>query len=830
MQAALRMDRDAFRHRLLVVLGWTLAIGGSLVPIAVATLVDPSPAAWAPYLAAPLGCTIALALEQNGRRSWAVALVAGLTTLLTAQSGVRDATSFGNALYMLPVTLFVLAFVDTQRARRALLVGAFCVVVAQRVLRGLVALDVSPDAWFEGTFHSIAIFVAFGILMDVLHRIQSRDQRALELAYDDVVVARAQADAEAAAALHSSRTTSHFLEAMSHELRTPLNAVVGYAELLLEDDPTETAQGDLTRIRDAGTHMVGLVDEVLDVSKVESGRLQRERGLVDVRKLLAATANLARPLLRPGVELVVDVPASVGTVVSDQQKLRQILLNLLSNAARFTHTGQVRLTASRSATHLCLTVQDTGIGMDPAQVDRMFEAFAQADHRQGTGLGLALCTRFAELLGGSITVDTSPGRGSSFRLSVPIEPTNLDEPTEEGSAPLHTSYVGLPPSRRREEARAWLSIGTGIGAVFGVVTAALVAQGSLSSQLGPELYVALVFACMGAWALAQRGALKTSLAVFVLAALAVDAHSHVFHPHAQASVLYLCVLALYVSIVLPPRWVPSVLGVGGLAALGMVGLRYTQRLDSTEAFVSIAVDTILIYGASALALGMVVRRHEHEEHALAEATFDLDRLRAQAKALAQAARAANGAKASFLAAMSHELRSPLTAIIGYAELLDDELPPDDEGRGDVQAIGRAARTLLALINEVLDLARVQAGGMPVDPELLGLHDLVRARSAQARGQGVALVDRHLFDRVVDLLVERGATTFVVQRGGLTTELPASRPYVPSVFEPFSPDPTLGRPGAGWALLQELCDTMHGTLAIEDADGTWHVQLTFPTSP
>jgi len=826
MQATLREARDAHRRRLVRACVLATSAAGFLAVGAVAVFVDPAAAAWAPYLAAPLGAAAAWGLERTGRRAAAVGLIATLAAVVAAQSGVRDATSVGSALYLLPVALFVLAFVDTTRVRRALLAVMLFAAVLQRLLRSAAGLDVSFDAWLEGTFHSVAIFVMFGVLVEVLHHRQAEDRRALERSYDDVAAARSRADAEAAAALTSSRTTSGFLEAMSHELRTPLNAVVGYAELLLDDEPTASVGDDLRRVRDAGMHMVGLVDEVLDVSKVESGRLQRDQGPVDVARMLARTADLARPLLSPGVHLSVEVPEHMGIVVSDRQKLRQILLNLLSNAARFTPKGRIVLSAKREGHDLHLVVQDTGIGMDPARVEGMFEAFAQADHRHGTGLGLALCARFAELLGGAITVDTSLGRGSRFTVTVPVGPGDHDLRSEEAVVPVEASVLDMAP-RREANAGNWLRIGSIVGGLFGVVVAGFVMAGLLDSHLGPWPPLALSLASLGAFGLARSGATRPSLAVCVTAAVAMAAYSHGFHPHAQVSVLYLWVIALLVSLVLPPKHLPFVLLTGGATAIAILLLRASQGLDSPDAIASNVIDTVLVYGASSLFLGMSVQRHRHEEEGLVEAAFDLDRLRAQATALAHAATAANTAKSSFLAAMSHELRSPLTAIIGYAELLDDELPPDDDRRDDVNAIERAARTLLALINEVLDLARVQADRMPVSRELLDLRELLQDRQADLKGDGHAVVDRHIFARVVGLLVDRGATTLWLEPGGLHTDVAAGGPHDASLFDPFTVDPIIGRPSAGWALVRELCRAMGGMVAIEDRPGAWRVHLRFP---
>ena len=248
------------------------------------------------------------------------------------------------------------------------------------------------------------------------------------------------------AAEEHSRAKSRFLANMSHELRTPLSAVIGYAEML-EEEAEELGQAsllqDLGKIRTNAQHLLGLINDVLDLSKVEAEKMELYPEDIDVAAFATDAAGTVDALVRrKGNVLVLDVATEAGRAVTDVVKLRQCLFNLLSNAAKFTEGGTITLRVGRSrdegSDRLLFTVQDTGIGMSPEQVGRLFERFTQADETTtrrfgGTGLGLALSRAFAQLLGGDIAVASVEGEGTCFTLVVPAtlpEPvvdTALDE-------------------------------------------------------------------------------------------------------------------------------------------------------------------------------------------------------------------------------------------------------------------------------------------------------------------------------------------------------------------------------------------------------------------
>jgi signal transduction histidine kinase/DNA-binding response OmpR family regulator len=255
--------------------------------------------------------------------------------------------------------------------------------------------------------------------------------------YSDISEIKRRQDALEAArqeAVQASQAKSEFLAKMSHELRTPLNAIIGYSQLLQEDaeDTGNIAPlADLRKIENAGKHLLGLIDGILDLSKVEAGRMDVFVEPIDVPALVEDVRLLVEPLAaRNGNTLVVDCPADAGAIRSDATKLKQSLLNLLSNACKFTDQGTVTLSVRRAEAAagtgmIAFDVADTGVGMSEEQVARLFQAFVQADNSTtrrfgGTGLGLAITRSFARMLGGDVTVASRLGAGSTFTLVLPV--------------------------------------------------------------------------------------------------------------------------------------------------------------------------------------------------------------------------------------------------------------------------------------------------------------------------------------------------------------------------------------------------------------------------
>ncbi len=265
---------------------------------------------------------------------------------------------------------------------------------------------------------------------DLMRRLQESNRylmqqhRQVRLAEEQILAVNRQLE-------QANRFKSEFLANMSHELRTPLNSIIGFSEILL--DPTMQDLGDserqefLRNIHGSGQHLLGLINEILDLAKVEAGKMELHRVSLKVADTLAEVAAIIEPLARQAeLRLTVDVEPNLPSLVADRGKLKQVLYNLLSNAVKFTPAGgEVTVMARRVEDAVCCSVRDTGIGIHPRDYPKLFREFQQLDGSyarkyEGTGLGLALSKRFVEMHGGRIWAENQPGRGSTFTFAIPL--------------------------------------------------------------------------------------------------------------------------------------------------------------------------------------------------------------------------------------------------------------------------------------------------------------------------------------------------------------------------------------------------------------------------
>ncbi|MDQ6827729.1 MAG: HAMP domain-containing histidine kinase [Gemmatimonadota bacterium] len=325
-----------------------------------------------------------------------------------------------------------------------LLAGAIIAwLLSREVTRPLADLTTATEALARGEYdHRVEITRGdeLGRLSDAFN-IMAERVASSRTALERQTAAAESARSEAVAA---SQAKSDFLAVMSHELRTPLNAILGFSSLLMDDvtgPVTEPQRAQLTRIRAGGQHLLALIDEILTLSRLEAQREEVRVDDGDACAIARETASLAEPMaLAKGLRLVAHLPETSCIVRTDLTKLRQIVLNLISNAIKFTNEGEVSVKMWSEPDEIVLEVNDSGIGIAPDAIDRIFEPFYQVEQSKsrraaGTGLGLTVTRHLVRLLGGDITVTSTVGTGSTFVVRLPcVAPSDKPELAQVGTA------------------------------------------------------------------------------------------------------------------------------------------------------------------------------------------------------------------------------------------------------------------------------------------------------------------------------------------------------------------------------------------------------------
>ena len=312
------------------------------------------------------------------------------------------------------------------------LAGFIAVGMSRGFQRGLRVLKIGADTFASGNLeHEIPVVSQdeLGSLAEAFNHMSA----SLRLAQTEISQRQQKLELLSEEAESANRAKSQFLANMSHELRTPMNAIIGYSEMLSEEaqelDLTQFV-ADLNKIRSAGKQLLELINDILDLSKIEAGKIELHYEAFNVREMIGEIAALSQPLAsKNSNQLICHVADDVGVMNSDVMRFRQVLLNLLSNACKFSQAGTVELTVSRvpgeQEDQVQFQVKDSGIGMSQAQMSKVFEAFTQADSSTtrkygGTGLGLAISKKFCEMLRGSITVESELGQGTTFSVRLPL--------------------------------------------------------------------------------------------------------------------------------------------------------------------------------------------------------------------------------------------------------------------------------------------------------------------------------------------------------------------------------------------------------------------------
>ena len=328
------------------------------------------------------------------------------------------------------ISEFTLGTAISRRSRMALTDPASGRELPVEVVSGKIINEHGEPSVIVSVVHDLTKQVENERLYEELKKFSAQLEERIRAATSDLEAQNLKLQWQSQELARANRLKSEFLASMSHELRTPLNAVLGHTSLLLDrlfGDVTAQQIDSLERVRAAGQHLQALIDDILDLAKIEAGKMPLHLEEIPLREVVIEVAQQLEPMVRKkGLDVTYRVAEDGMLVYTDRTKLKQILLNLLSNAVKFTHVGWVRLDATRSDDHVRIAVSDSGIGIKSEHLDAIWEDFRQIDQSRtrefgGTGLGLSITRKLLERLGGNVQVESSYGVGTSFTVWLPVK-------------------------------------------------------------------------------------------------------------------------------------------------------------------------------------------------------------------------------------------------------------------------------------------------------------------------------------------------------------------------------------------------------------------------
>jgi signal transduction histidine kinase len=651
-----------------------------------------------------------------------------------------------------------------------------------------------------------------------------------------------------------SKSKSEFLARMSHELRTPLNVVLGFSDLLGEQlvGPLNPRQAEYAEdISSSARHLVALVGDVLDVATIESGDVQLDLRPLNVRRVLDDGLTMVRQrAAASSISLVLDVARHLDVVDADELKIRQVVVNLLANAVKFTpHGGRITVSARMADGNVRISVQDTGVGIAEEDRDRIFEEFAQsAPAAEGTGLGLPLARQFVELHGGRLWVDSAPDHGSTFSFDLPgRKPADSRAHATTDDRPEGPDYSAFtePGSYANRDLLARIGLWVVLDASLLIAVIGAITPLPLATRIVMMAIGGTIAATTQIVRRVHQGAMRRMEVTTYIGLVAVPVMCYYSGPFSDLVPLTYS-WSMMVSFALWPRR-RALSHLGGVAVSYAIGLIVLAPSDPFGHWFAIMITV----GFNSEVVSWVTDQLRTLVVAEQAAHRSAENVRAELAATSRH-------KGGFVANMSHELRAPLNAIIGFADLLQTEAvgPLNAQQHEYLTDVQTAARHLLAIINDVLDVAKLEAGQMKLTQDVVAVEPLLeravslsnppeaprRVRVALEIGSGIEFIvaDHQRLEQVLVNLISNaikftpdGGRVHVAAHSSASGELnisvsdtgvgiaPSQRKQIFAPFHQGAPGPgdsLQAGTGLGLALVKGLVELHGGAVTVTSRPG------------